>query len=473
MSIAYKIEFDNSKEVNFSEMITEVFAGLMECGREMVREYLEQTDARILEKRDKKRFRCKGTKKTSVKTKLGVIDYERRIYYDREEQKHVFLLDQQISAQSVGLVDKELCDSISEMICVMPYRKVSDIISETTGLDISHQAVWEIVQEQGSRENAKTAKLAGLLKENKLVGSIETKLLYEEADGDWLKLQGKDRRKYGTSKEMKIGIAYDGVLHYPMKGGKVRRELDHKVAYASFESSSEFIKQKEAKIAAEYNVDEIELRIKNGDGAQWIQKGDDCICVLDKYHRNKKITECVSDKHMAETLRGLLLSGQYEQLLEAIEAYQNSLEDETQIRKLKELYSYYSENFDALPDYYSRGIKIPETREPGVVHHARLGSMESNVFTLIGNRMKGRRACWSISGGNNLASLLCRYYTSRSSDECHGASLQQTEDATKHPLSAAKIPETVGNGYEYPVHFHPSPANKALFRLCNYSPSTI
>ena len=32
-------------------------------------------------------------------------------------------------------------------------------------------------------------------------------------------------------------------------------------------------------------------------------------------------------------------------------------------------------------------------------------------FTLIGNRMKGGRACWSMSSENNLAALLYRYHT--------------------------------------------------------------
>ena len=61
--------------------------------------------------------------------------------------------------------------------------------------------------------------------------------------------------------------------------------------------------------------------------------------------------------------------------------------------------------------YYDRGIEIPAKREPGVLHHARLGSMESNIFTLIGNRMKGRRMNWSIEGANNLASVWCAYHT--------------------------------------------------------------
>ena len=79
--------------------------------------------------------------------------------------------------------------------------------------------------------------------------------------------------------------------------------------------------------------------------------------------------------------------------MDCLEAYINSSNDEQEIAKLKELQKYYSENREALPGYYDRGIKIPETRQLGVVHNARLGSMESNVFTLLGNRMKGHRAC--------------------------------------------------------------------------------
>ena len=460
MIISYEIEFDNSKEVNFSDLITEIFNKSMEAGRDVVRQYLEEKDSSLLNNRDKSRYRCKGKRRTAVKTKLGVIDYERRIYFDNENHEHVYLLDEQIAARSIGLVDDEMCENISKMICVMPYRKVSETINDTTGLNVSHQAVWNIAQQMGSDQITKTKELAELAKENKLIGEVETKLLYEESDGDWLKLQGKDRKRFGSSKEMKIGIAYDGVIFHKQKSGKPRRELDNKVAYASFEAADDFRKHKEAVIASRYNIDEIQTRVKNGDGAQWIQKSDDeCICVLDAYHRNKKITECVSDKKIAKELRGLLLSGRYSELLDVTEAYANSVTDELQAEKLRELHQYYSENFEALPGYYERGIKIPETREPGVIHHARLGSMESNVFTLIGNRMKGGRACWSISGGNNLAALLCKYYT--------GSNYNFTIESpkTNAPISAGKIRSTSGKGYEFPHNIHFPPAYKSIAKL--------
>ena len=107
MSIAYKIEFDNSKKGNFSEMISEIFDGLMNCGQEIVKTYLEEADERLLEGRDKKRYRCKGRRKTAVKTKLGTVEYERRIYLDTEQYKHVYLLDESIAAQHIGLVDEQ------------------------------------------------------------------------------------------------------------------------------------------------------------------------------------------------------------------------------------------------------------------------------------------------------------------------------------------------------------------------------
>ena len=286
MSITYSIEICNEKIEDFSVFIEEIFKAVLECGKKIVKDRLEDLDEELMHERDSKRYRNKGSRKTAVKTKLGTVEYSRRIYFDTVTKKHVFLLDKVVTPQAVGLCDDVICRNIEEMICNQSYRETAHSLSENTGLDITHQAVWDIVQKMGQKQ-------IKAVNEAVSTGSIETKILYEEADGDWLNLQGKDRKKYGKSKEMKIGIAYDGVLHQSPNGGKIRKELDNKVAYASFESAKDFRKHKENVIAAVYNTDEIELRVKNGDGANWIQKDNscECICVLDKFHRNKKLTE--------------------------------------------------------------------------------------------------------------------------------------------------------------------------------------
>lgn len=442
MSITYKIEIDNSKIENFPEFIEKVFTSAMEFGKNVVKNHLEAFDEELMLSRDTKKYRHKGSRQTAIKTKLGTIEYSRRIYFDTEENKHVFLLDDVLNPQNIGLFDETICKQIEEMICNQSFRETAKSISETTGLHITPQAVWNVVQELGKAEIDNSEKVS----QNK--EKIESKILYEEADGDWLKLQGEDRKKYGASKEMKIGIVYDGVLHIMQKNGEIRRELDNKAAYASFESAKDFKKHMENVAASVYNIDEVELRVKNGDGAQWIQKDDNCncICVLDEFHRNKKITECVSNKKIAENLRELLLQNRFDELLDCIEAYADSTEDEREKAKLQELYNYYSENKEALPGYYDRGIEIPPTREPGVIHHANLGSMEGNVFTIIGNRMKGGRACWSVNGGNNLAALLCRHYSTAIPTSSE-TSVSNTIAAP--PLSAAKAPKHDGKGYEF------------------------
>ena len=72
--------------------------------------------------------------------------------------------------------------------------------------------------------------------------------------------------------------------------------------------------------------------------------------------------------------------------------------------------------------------------------------MEGNVFTIIGNRMKGRRACWSINGGNRLAALLCKHYSVNAAPKTNVINSCDSFDA---PLSAAKSPQKDGNGYEF------------------------
>lgn len=178
------------------------------------------------------------------------------------------------------------------------------------------------------------------------------------------------------------------------------------------------------------------------------------IYVLDAFHRNKKLTECVKDAEFATLLRKLLFKKDIPTLLTCLEAQINSMQDEPAREKLRDLYRYYNENRDSLLSCYDREKALPATRQPGVIHHARLGSMESNVFTLIGNRMKDRRACWSIRGANHLALLLCRKYTVGFEGLFAPLPAPPERPApeeweTAPILSANKIPERIGHGYEF------------------------
>lgn len=460
MTITVNLELGKREIENFEELERTIYRTVLQFGREIAAKALESLDEQLLDGRDSGRFRCKGFQKTCIKTILGPVEFKRRVYVDNAavEGPHcVHLLDEALELPKIGLVTENVCKLAATAACETTYRAAAKTITETTGLSMSPQGVWNIVQQLGEGQKKRIERHAELAQHGQGVGVLETKLLYEENDGIWLKLQGKDRKHYGKDKEMKVGIAYPGVRWMPC-GKTKRRILDNKVAYATFAPVAAFRKFKEGLVASRFDVKGIDLRIVNGDGAQWIQKknGVKTISVLDKYHRNKKITECVADKDFADNLRKLLYAGETDLLLSVIEAQINSLLPEgnqKEIEKLTELYSYFSENKDALLDPYKRGIDIPDTFAPGEIHHARLGGMESNIYTLVGNRMKGGRCCWSIRGGDNLALLLTAYHTSGLENLfAELPAPPKPKEVWKDTLpmfGASKVPEREGRGYDY------------------------
>ena len=465
---------------NVGDLVAVGLALGRQVSQSFIRQNLESRDRELAEGRDKSRYRCKGKQQTSIKTVAGVVEFRRNVYIDNavsEGSKFVHLLDEDLELEAIGQIEREVCELAAELACEGSYRAAARMITEMTGMSISPQGVWNVVQAIGEHRGDQIERHAELVRRGSSVGSIETKLLYEENDGIWLKLQGRDRAEFGKSKEMKVGIAYDGATWELCNGGKKRRTLDGKVAHAAFESASEFRRNKEGIIASRYDVGKIDLRIINGDGANWIQKTgkSECICVLDEFHRNRKMIECIRDPEFFQTAKTLLNENRIDDLLACIEAQINSIVDEDEKKALRELLSYYKENKGAMTDPYSRGIEIPETREPGAIHHARLGSMESNVFTIIGNRMKGRRSCWSIRGANNLARLLCLKHTTGLEGLFTGLEPLPPKalapEYAEKPFSASKAPKSAGSGTEF-YHIASLPATQWIKNVTGFQSFT-
>ena len=455
MNITVNVEIDKSAITNFEELVSNIRNQMLKAGQEVMREILERTDECLRVERDTKVYREKGIRKTTVKTLLGDIEYKRRIYEDLrcpEKSTYVYLLDEALGIEKVGLIGKDVSAQAVSMICETSYRETAAALTKLTGTQISHQGVWNLIQKVGRKQKEQIARHAVLAKKGKHVGVIDTKLLYEENDGIYLKLQGREQKKeHQSSKEMKIGIAYTGAVWQ----GKApyRRYLDNKLAYASFEGADAFRKNKEGLIGSRFNLDEIDMRIINGDGAGWVTTSSascEKVRVLDKFHRNRKITECVKDPEFARTVRQLLMvEKNIPLLLDVLEGQVNSLENEDEKEKMQELYTYFQENQDILLNPYEREIAVPETIAPGTIHHARLGSMESNVFTLVGNRMKGRRRTWSVAGGNNLALLICLKKTVGFEHLFTEAEEEEEWVDTGNPLATREAMKRIGKGYEY------------------------
>ena len=445
--------------VTFKELEKNIYKWICQIGQEFTKEFLERYDQMLMKERDKSRYRHKGLRQTTVKTVYGEVTYSRVIYEVMEDDgtKHfVYLLDETLELENIGLISTNMAELLVKGITEQSYRACAAQISETTGQTISAMGVWNVIQALGVKVCEAEKELTQAHKQGKVHGEKEVPVLFEEADGVYIKLQGKDRRKNGQDKaEMKTGIAYDGWKRI----GKDRYELANKVIVAGFAHAKEFHEYREAAIAEIFNLDEVSQRILNADGASWIKKvKDKSTCFqLDPYHRNKVIREKIHDKQAQKDILNLLQEEKIEEVFHYLELYKNSLSEDAEIEDAEELTGYYENNREGLLPYQSQGLELPEN--PEGLEYRNMGTMENHVWSVIAKRMKHNHTSWSKRGGNHLAKILAK--------KCSGKLYEVTEKL-KRPifeeekveelygeiLMSAKAPKKDGKGYAYPALGH-------------------
>lgn len=440
--------------IDFNKLEKNIYDIGCEYARNLMKEILMVIDQEISLSRDRKKYRHKGKRKTTIKTLMGEVEFERAVYKTKGENgepQHIYLLDKIINLETFGKASANLAHKIAENACISSYRNTAKNITELTGQSISHGGAWDIIQSLGETIKKEEDKYTKLLEEEQITGTKEAKILFEEADGVYINIQGKDRPKKAKKLEMKVAVAYDGWV----ENRKGRYELRNKIAVAGFEKARDFQKRKEGIIASKYNIDEVELRILNGDGAPWIKSGitDDITHYqLDQFHLQKEITKKVKNKKQRRHIQELLKENKIEELLEYITDIHIDAEEEKDKIKLKELYNYLCGNKEGLIPYTQRGLNIP--KPPQGVTYRTLGTMEHHICDIIAQRMKHRKASWSIKGGENLAKILTAKVNQNLYKKVTNISkIQLPEKYTKvieETLSAAKSPKKEGKGYQYP-----------------------
>ena len=383
----------NDSALDFKTLEQKIYRTVCEVACDVLKDVLEVLDKMLMATRDMDKYRHKGRKKTHIHTVMGVIDYKRRIYeyYNEEGKKeYVHLLDQYLKNETVGHVSTNLAEKIVERALEESYRKTAQAMESTTNANLSHTTAWNVIQKVGGKLKEKEQHLVDKYEHGKLNGDREVDVLFQEADGVWLSMQGKDRPKKGRKKEMKVAVNYEGFEK--REGQKEGYQVHNKTACAGFHKSHQFKKLWEAKVAEQYNVDEIKVRIVNGDGDSWIKPdlGQDGVHFqLDPFHISREVLRKVPDKKQARKLNKLLNEGKvdesFEYLTELLIEYTH---DEDKFKKLEKLYNYLSNNREGLIPYRLRSLELPEL--PDGLTYRGMGTMEGNVCDMITLRMKNR-----------------------------------------------------------------------------------
>ena len=402
----------NEKLVSFKELEKKIYSYVCELAREITQQMLESYDEELAKSRDKKVYRGKGKRKTSIKTIYGEVEYSRNVYRTETEDgqvAHIFLLDQAMHMDKIGLISTNLAEKIALTVTESPYRVTAEQISSTCGQSISAGGVWNMMQRLGER-------------------------IDEE----------KEKQNRST--------------------------LVNKTMLAGMEKINDFHAKREACIRKKYAADEIGQRILNGDGGSWIKEpyDPDTIFQLDRYHIYQEILRKISNKDAQKEIRRLFDEEKMDEMLEYIQIYATSVasqdENDKSSKKAMELYQYLN-NKDGLLPYDKRGINIPAP-EKGILYKG-MGIQETQNCTVITLRMKHRRMRWSVNGANNLAKALYRKENRELVETIDrytdGLVFTMQMQEIIETLSAAKAPKKDGKGNPYADRFnHHMPLFEAM-----------
>ena len=142
-----------------------------------------------------------GTEKRSVLFECGYIHFKRRIYQDAEGVRHK-PLDELLELEPWQRSSRALEEMSSALAATSTYRKASTLLSWLVKAAISPSTIGRYLRKTGQRIQEQE----GMTIAGEEQGQIETEVLYAEADGVYINLQGEEK----TRAEVKVGIIYTG-----------------------------------------------------------------------------------------------------------------------------------------------------------------------------------------------------------------------------------------------------------------------
>lgn len=424
--------------MDFQELENEIFRTVCEIGCAVTAEILTKTDDRLARERNTKRFRDKGRRGTTVKTRYGDVSVRRHFYIDREKKKGVYLLDEEIGlSNNTGLFSANVAELIVQACSRMSFASAAEFVSEYTGRDISKVGCWNIFQE-----------VAAQIKEEDLIEPSEDgepEVLFEEADGVWVDTQ--DRNKKSGSMEIKMATIYEG-----WEADDPKR-LRNKTLIGGYVNSEDLRDKVEAVKDVLYGPERNSMVIVNGDGAGWIDNIEEGTAIrqLDFFHIQKYINRYIKEKDIQKKIRRALRDKKPDRVLELIDMYINSLDgqDQKAVENARKLRSYLDRG-DEILSWMDR-IQQPKAPE-GIVY--KRGGIQESQNTMISARMKHGKKRWSVKGGCNMAKMLCIMKNGllekliRTMD-CSSPSLKEAVKSDTVLFSARDNKKHIGKGSKY------------------------
>lgn len=383
-------------DLNFEQLEKLLWKSTLELFQHVMVEVLEKLDQKLMENRDKSRFVNKEKNPRSVQSLVGSIDFERRYYWDTEEHRWLYLLDEALELEAEKTIGPGLLQLAVTWATKGPsYRDARDRLTDLFGAQVlSHEAIRQALLEVGAcceREQ-----------QNKIVtdeGEREVKALFIEIDGFGARFQkNKKLKRHNRHHEVKMAVIHEGWAPRH-KGKKPDYRLVNPTHVLTLDAAEDFWEQIRGVVHTRYrNADSIPV-IVNGDGAEWIRNGVTSfprgMYQHDRFHIVSDIRSALhlDKKALHKSLKALTKNDMGTLLYVVTDAWANCT-NEGKREELKELKELILKDHEYIVDYRERlrnqGFDVPADWRG-------LGAAESNV-NKIKNRTAKRGRAWSPEG---------------------------------------------------------------------------
>lgn len=266
------------------EIEVKLFQQLQRIFSEAMVSHLEEMDQWIMENRDTARYRMRDLREVTISTTFGEITFKRRLYQDRHQGSHVYLLDQALAFDGQSGISPRLEEWAVELATIGPsYAEAAKQIETLLGYQaISHETIRQCL----IKRSEEAARFVPSQKK-------KAEVLFVEVDGLYTKLQ----RKKGRGKENKLATIHEG---WDRNGKRVN--LRNKTYYHHRGNGDTFWEGFGDFLIEHYDVDENTWLVVNGDGASWINECTSyfhrCIYTLDRFHVARDIKHYLHDLPM-------------------------------------------------------------------------------------------------------------------------------------------------------------------------------
>lgn len=396
------------KELDFKGLERIMWLGLVRIFGRVLVQLLEAIDRELMARRDVRRYELKGLEPRKLLTLVGEIEFRRRQYWDRVEQRWVYLLDEALGLEPAARKSPGLGELAVVWAAKGSYRDTRDRLEEMTGERVlSHEGVRRTVL--GVGEHIRKEDKRRLCRQE---GRRRVRVVFVEADGLNVAMQRKRGERRGQRRrETKLAVVHEGWRRRYGGGKGEEYELINPVYIPSLAGGEAFWEQVRGVLYTRYADLEHTWVVINGDGADWIRAGvghfKRALYQYDRFHLYRDLKRVLRRQPgRFEAAKGALerddLARFLTQVAEA-EKEAATAEERAEIGQVRELLVSLGEG---LRDYRAR------LKERGVAvdpNWRGLGAAESHVDK-FSNRLKKQGRAWREDGLGAMLAVQAKLY---------------------------------------------------------------